>query len=250
VGVRQDQGGPEDHTETAEAATEDEPGGQRVGHVLGGAGLFLLGFAQIFEMSALLFVGATSMAASAATVWQQKHQSGGVPGPAVARPNSAKPRGNAVPGGRRAKPGTAVPNCTRTGQPIDQCSCSARHVASQAGVQRYKQAKRVGDPIGGKAPVHQACGPSRRSRGCRPPTTPNRSRWASRCGASCDPNTKGPPTPAFLPRQGTWMVWMGSRSESTTGGTASRSSTATSDAFCPVGAVTPKVCEPALAAVW
>lgn len=128
-------------------------GGKALATFWGALGLFLLGFAQIFEMSALLFVGATSMAASAATVWQQKHQSGGVPGPAVARPNSAKPRGNAVPGGRRAKPGTAVPNCTRTGQPIDQCSCSARHVASQAGVQRYKQAKRVGDPIGGKAPA-------------------------------------------------------------------------------------------------
>jgi hypothetical protein len=115
----------------------------------GALGLFLLGFAQIFEMSALLFVGATSMAASAATVWQQKHQSGGVPGPAVAGPNSAKPRGNAVPGGRRAKPGTAAPNCTRTSQPIDRCGCSARHVRTQDGVRRYKQAKRVGDPIGG-----------------------------------------------------------------------------------------------------
>lgn len=129
------------------------PAGKALATFWGALGLFLLGFAQIFEMSALLFVGATSVAASAATVWQQKHQGGGVPGPAVARPKTAKPRGSAVPGGRRAKSGTAVPNCTRTGQPIDQCGCSVRHVRTTEGVQRYKQAKRVGDPIGGKAPA-------------------------------------------------------------------------------------------------
>ena len=116
-------------------------------------GLFALGCAQIFEMSALIFVGITSILLGALNAWVDAHQNGAVPGPAVARPKSAKPRGNAVPGGKRGKPGTGVPNCTRTGQPIDTCGCSARHVATQAGVQRYKQAKRVGDPIGGKPPA-------------------------------------------------------------------------------------------------
>jgi hypothetical protein len=56
----------------------------------------------------------------------------------------AQPRGS----GRPRSSGPVV-RCTRTGQPIDKCSCARRHVASQDGADRYK--RQVGDPLGAGA---------------------------------------------------------------------------------------------------
>lgn len=138
------------------------------------SGLFALGCAQIFEMSALIFVGVTSMALGAVTVWADTHRGTSVPAPAAARPKPANPGGNKVSGRGRGRPGTAVPNCTRTGKPIDQCGCATRHVASAAGVRRYKQAKRIGDPLGGAVKPSTAKAPAaKKPQQPKVPTTNN-----------------------------------------------------------------------------
>lgn len=115
-------------------------------------GLLMLGVSQMFQIGALVFVGATSMAVGGLQFWMETRQHPTVPTPNVSKPKPAKPPGSKGSGRHGGKPGTA-PNCTRTGKPIDQCSCAARHVASEAGVRRYKQAKRIGDPIGGGGKV-------------------------------------------------------------------------------------------------
>jgi len=120
---------------------------------LEGGGLIMLGCAQIFQMSALVFAGATTMALGVLQVWFEKHQTAGVPTPTAARPKPAKPAKTAGSGGRR-KPGTSAVKCTRTGQPIDQCGCAKRHVATADGARRYR--RQVGDPIGGGGKVSTA----------------------------------------------------------------------------------------------
>jgi hypothetical protein len=117
-----------------------------------GGGLILLGCAQLFEMSALVFAGVTSMALGAVAARFEMRGDLSVPPPNASKPKPAKPPRSRGSAGRGRKPGTAV-KCTRTGQPIDQCSCASRHVATEAGVRRYKQATRVGDPIAGGGKV-------------------------------------------------------------------------------------------------
>lgn len=112
--------------------------------------------ALIMQAVLLAVIGVLSALVGALAGWADTHRDGAVPAPNAACPKSAKPPGNARSGGKRGQPGTAVPNCTRTGQPIDRCGCSVRHVASEAGVRRYKQAKRVGDPISGGSKVSTA----------------------------------------------------------------------------------------------
>lgn len=135
------------------------------------SGLCFIACAAILQVVLLAIIGVASMAIGALAGWADTHRSAAVPGPAVAAPKSANPRGNAGSRGRGRTAGTAVPTCTRTGEPIDRCSCSARHVASEAGVRRYKQAKRVGDPIGGARKASTAKQPKPREP--QVPTTRN-----------------------------------------------------------------------------
>ena len=135
--------------------------------------LLLLGCSQIFQMSALIFAGATSAGLGAATVYFETRQPRAVPGPAVARPKSAKPPKTTRSRGKRGQPGTDDPNCTRTGQPISQCSCSSRHVATAAGARRFK--RQVGDPMVGKGTTKPATMPAaaKPAKQVRVPTTNN-----------------------------------------------------------------------------
>lgn len=113
-----------------------------------GGGLILLGCANLFQMSAMVWVGATSIALGAATAWVDTHRDGAVPAPAAARPKSAKPPKTKGSGGRGGQPGTATVICTQTGVPVDKCTAGHKHAMTAEGVRRFKQAKRIGDPYG------------------------------------------------------------------------------------------------------
>ncbi|WP_143172405.1 hypothetical protein [Pseudonocardia thermophila] len=92
------------------------------------------------------------------------------PGAAAANPRGIADRGG---GGRQA--GTAVPRCTKTGQPIDECRCAQRHVKTADGARRYRLP--VGSPMPGKAGGRAQKGTTskaaKRSAGPRVPTTSN-----------------------------------------------------------------------------
>jgi hypothetical protein len=113
-----------------------------------GGGLILLGCAQLFEMSALVFAGVTSMALGAVGAWVDTHRDGAVPAPTAARPKSAKPPKTKGSGGGGSRPGTATVICTQTGVPVDKCTAGHKHAMTAEGVRRFKQCKRVGDPYG------------------------------------------------------------------------------------------------------
>lgn len=75
--------------------------------------------------------------------------------PGTSRPGvAAKPAQPQGSGGYGSKPhrpvpgGSGVPRCTETRQPIDQCGCARRHVATADGAKRYGLP--VGAPLGKK----------------------------------------------------------------------------------------------------
>jgi hypothetical protein len=117
-----------------------------------GGGLILLGCSQIFELSALIFVGATSMALGAVTAWAETHRDGAVPTPNAARPKSQKPPVSKGSGRRGGQPGTSGVICTQTGVPVEKCTAGHKHAMTAEGVRRFKQAKRIGDPYGKATP--------------------------------------------------------------------------------------------------
>lgn len=130
-----------------------------------------------------------SVAVTALSAWaDQRDDKPSVPTPRRDRPGSPSPRG-------KPRSTAAIPPCTNTGKPIDQCGCSARHVASSDGARRYKRA--VGAPMGGKAPRRSDSKPAATSR-----PSSRKSDWHSavngtQCktckgsGAGADPTIRG-----------------------------------------------------------
>jgi len=93
----------------------------------------------------LIFTALSVLVTALSVLADQTRDPATVPAPRPKARQSAVPRGT-----RSSKPGSSsVPKCTKTGQPIDNCGCAQRHVASSDGADRYK--RNIGDPLTGKA---------------------------------------------------------------------------------------------------
>lgn len=115
------------------------------------AGVILESFLYYLVM-ALSGLGALAIR-RAQMMARQRHQAP----PPRARPTGAGPRPpKPAAGSEGPAASSGPPKCTETGQPVGECDCASRHVATAEGARRYGVP--VGSPIGRrkKAPKPQA----------------------------------------------------------------------------------------------